>query len=158
MQDHLAALCKKFKRDDAASAAASEISEEPSERDVFVREYLELAEIPKPVKPKRSLDGSSVKELALRRLRDLPDHSENAGSEPSTTEARSFPGKRTKEAILMDILSEQAATSRITLEEDAEIKKVKIRQDEEKIAHNRVKLDYQIKKPRRTCASATRAK
>lgn len=102
---------------------------------------MELAEISKPVKPKHSLDDSSVKELAIRQLRDIPDHSENARSEPSTTETRSFPGKRTKEAILMDILSEQATTSRITLEEDAEIRKTKPQQDE-KIAHNGFKLEY----------------
>jgi hypothetical protein len=123
LQDRFTALAKKAKKDDTTSLAASGISEELSERNRLVLEYLELADLPKPVKARPSLEGLSVKDLALKRLKEKSELSETNGSEQGSMEPRPLPPKRGKEAKFLEALSEQVAASRISLEEDVEVKK-----------------------------------
>lgn len=141
LKDHFDVLMAKFKRDETASKAASGISEEVTEKDTLLMECHDLMRLPKPTKVKPALEKSNVKELALKRWRDMSELGETNGSELSATEARPYSSKRRKSAELVDLLGEQVAVTRISSEEKAALKKVELEL-------NRIKIEYDMEKYR----------
>lgn len=153
LQDRWNVLVKKFKKDEAVSLAASGISDEISQKDVLIRECFELMEAPKPAKAKSTPDAPSVKHLALARLKDKQESNEHTESDSSVTELKPLASKRSKDAVFMDLISEQVVTSRIAYEEKAAVKKAKIMQEEAKLEldrakleHEKAKMEFEIKK------------
>lgn len=143
LQDRLNVLVSKFKKDEAASLAASGISEEISQKDVLIRECIELMEVSKPLKVKNTPETPSVKHLALARLKDKQEPNESTDSESSVTELKPVAIKRSKDAVFMNLISEQVATSRTSYEEKAIIKKAKLMHEEAKLELDRAKLEHE---------------
>ena len=144
LQDRWNYLDKMFAKQDSDFLKASGISEDVTERQVLVREYHELLQVPKPAKSKTPLEPCSIKEDALKRYKDKLETSEqNESDSVGATETRLLPAKRNKQTAFLDILSEQTAASRMTLEEDAIRQRANARLEEEKLQYNRERLVYQ---------------
>lgn len=116
LQDHLDVLVKIFKQNEAASLAASGTSEEVLEKDILLRECVELMEIPKSPKNNSSQEGHDSKEFGLKRLRDKSEPSEYNDSEQSAPDTRSRSSYRNQNAGLVDLLGEQVNVTRISSE------------------------------------------
>lgn len=113
------------------------ISEKVTEKDTLLMECHDLMRLPKPAKVKPSLEKSNVKELALKRWRDMSEPGENNGSELSVTETKPYSSKRRKSAVLADLLGEQVAVAQVSSEEKTALKKV-----EHEL--NRIKIEYDM--------------
>ena len=88
--------------------------------------------LPKHTKVKPSLEKSNVKELALKRWRDMSELGETNGSELSVTETRPYSSKRRQSAELVDLLGEQVAVARLSSEEKAALKKLSLIESRQK--------------------------
>lgn len=146
LQDHLAGLIKKFKKNEAIFSGNSGISREASLRDTLLREYIELMKSPNPVKTRYSLEIPSTQNPEPKRSREESESSEQSESEQSAAEIEHPSLKRSKNELLMDLIAEQIATSRFSFEEEMTIKRAKLEFDRKRLEFERSKLEFEMKK------------
>ena len=146
LKDRLGVLIKTFKQKEAASSAASGISEVVSEKDILLRECVDLMEAPKFAKPKVPTQECDSRELGLKRLREKSEPSECNDSEQSameTKEAKSHAGKRNNNSTrLADVLGEYVASTNLASEEKLSLKKSELDLE-------RMKLEFEQEKFRK---------
>ena len=150
LKDHFDILLKTFKQNEVASLAASGISEEVTDKDILLRECVELMEIPKSSTNISSQEGHDSRELGLARLRDKSESSEHNDSEQGTSDTRSRTSSRNQAATLIDLLDEQVTVTRVTSEEKAKLKRAALAMDQTKLEleQEKFKEDLHLRKKR----------
>ena len=151
LKDHFDILIKAFKQKEAASLAASGISEEVTEKDILLRECVELMEVPKSSTNISSQEGHDSRELGLARLRNKSaEPSEYNDSEQGASDTRSRASSRSQAATLIDLLDEQVTVTRVTSEEKVKLKRTALVMDQAKLEleQEKFKEDLRLRKKR----------
>ena len=156
LKDHFDILVKTFKQKEAASLAASGISEEVTDKDILLRECVELMEVPKSSTNISSQEGHDSRELGLARLRNKSEPSEHNDSEQGTSDTRSRASSRSQTATLIDLLDEQVTVTRVTSEEKVKLKRAALVMDQTKLELEQEKFREDLRLAQK--AAGSRAK
>lgn len=118
------------------------------ERKTLIKEYIQLRETPKPAKAKHTAKVSNTKDIVLKRPRENLKPNGYSESEQGIIKTRHLLARRSKEQAFRDLIAEQIATSRISSEENMVIKRAELELDRERLAFERMKLEFKTKKHR----------
>lgn len=140
LQDHFNVLIKTFKLKEAKALAATGTSEKVTEKDILLRDCVDLMKSLDPSSDKSPEEGGNSKELGLARLRDKSETSEYNDSELGSLDTRSSrSSNRNQMSVLVDLLEEQMSAARTAAEERATLKRNAIEVDRNKMEFEKEK-------------------